>query len=379
MFEKPKTTRIFALMLTWQCNLNCVYCFEKFKTSNKQMDLDVAKRIILKEFSDFEKFGNDGIIKVDFFGGEPLLNFQLIKDLSEWIWEQNFSINYILSVTTNGTLLNDEMKDWFTLHKEHFRLILSVDGTDEMQRENRGCNEDKLPIDFVRKTWPNLYLKSTMSKNSLKTFGDGVIYMLEKGYNVSSSIAIGVPWDKEDAEIYKRELGKIADYYLMHMEINPMPLFTRVFAELMEPYCNHTPMKNCGTGTTMLAYDVDGTPYPCHLFLPIVHGKDNRDEISKINFKDNDSLFDDECRKCGMMRICRTCYGFNYNDRGSVDKRDKNVCRMLLAEAQVLSAFQINYLVKIGKERKLTDSETFALEAAIKCHQLYKDFTFEVK
>ena len=366
-------------MLTWQCNLNCVYCFEKFKTSNKQMELDVAKRIILKEFSDFEKFGNDGIIKVDFFGGEPLLNFQLIKDLSEWIWEQNFPINYVLSVTTNGTLLNDEMKDWFTLHKEHFRLILSVDGTDEMQRENRGCSEGKLPIDFVRETWPNLYLKSTMSKNTLKTFGDGVIYMLEKGYNVSSSIAIGVPWDKEDAEIYKRELEKIADYYLTHMEINPMPLFTRVFAELMEPYCNHTPMKNCGTGTTMLAYDVDGTPYPCHLFLPIVHGKDNKDEILKINFKDNDSLFDDECRKCGMMRICRTCYGFNYNDRGNVNKRDKNVCLMLLAEAQVLSAFQINYLVKIGKKRKLTDSETFALEAAIKCYQLYKDFTFEVK
>ena len=379
MFEKPKTTRIFALMLTWQCNLNCMYCFEKFKTSNKQMELDVAKRIILKEFSDFEKFGNDGIIKVDFFGGEPLLNFQLIKDLSEWIWEQNFPINYVLSVTTNGTLLNYEMKDWFTLHKEHFRLILSVDGTDEMQRENRGCSEGKLPIDFVRETWPNLYLKSTMSKNTLKTFGDGVIYMLEKGYNVSSSIAIGVPWDKEDAEIYKRELEKIADYYLTHMEINPMPLFTRVFAELMEPYCNHTPVKNCGTGTTMLAYDVDGTPYPCHLFLPIVHGKDNKDEILKINFKDNDSLFDDECRKCGMMRICRTCYGFNYNDRGNVNKRDKNVCLMLLAEAQVLSAFQINYLVKIGKKRKLTDSETFALEAAIKCYQLYKDFTFEVK
>lgn len=374
MFEKPKTKRIFALMLTWQCNLNCVYCFEKYKTKNKEMSLETAKNIILKEFGEFEKTGDDGIIKVDFFGGEPLLNFPVIRDLSEWIWQQKFSINYVLSVTTNGTLLNEEMKSWFRLHKEHFRLILSVDGTEEMQRINRGCKEENLPIEFVRDTWPELYLKSTMSKESLKTFADGVIYMLDKGYRVSSSIAIGVPWDDGDAQIYKRELEKIADYYLQHMEIEPMPLFTRVFAELMEPYCNQTPVKNCGTGTTMLAYDVDGTPYPCHLFLPIVHGKNRKDEISKIDFFDNDRMIDDDCRKCGMLRICRTCYGFNYNDRGDVNKRDKRVCSMLLVEAQVLSAFQINYLVKMARMRKLTDSETFALKAAIKCHHLYKDF-----
>lgn len=377
MFEKAKTTRIIALMLTWQCNLNCIYCFEKFKTNNKVMSLDTAKRIIDKEFKDFEQSGDKGILKVDFFGGEPLLNFNLIKDLSEWIWEQDYPINYVLSVTTNGTLLNDEMKKWFTTHKKHFRLILSVDGTEEMQRNNRGCRQEQLPIDYVRETWPDLYLKSTMSKESLKTFAEGVIYMLEKGYNVASSIAIGEDWDKDDAAIYRRELEKLAEYYLEHIDIEPMPLYTRVFAELMEPFCNNTPIKGCGTGTSMAAYDVDGTAYPCHLFLPVVHGKNIKKELAEIDFYDNDKLFDDDCRKCGFAQICRTCYGFNFNDRGNVNKRDKRVCEMLLAEAQVLSAFQINYLVKISKTRKLAYNESYALKAAIKCYEKYKDFTFE--
>lgn len=341
------------------------------------MSLETAKQIIEKEFKEFEDSGDKGIFKVDFFGGEPLLNFNLIKELSEWIWQQNYKIQYVLSVTTNGTLLNDHMKEWFTAHKDHFRLILSVDGTEEMQRKNRGCEQDKLPIDFVRETWPDLYLKSTMSKDSLKTFADGAIYMLEKGYKVSSSIAIGVDWDKDDAIIYKRELEKLADYYLDNIEVEPMPLFTRVFAELSDSNINRTPVKNCGTGTTMAAYDVDGKSYPCHLFLPVVHGKDIKKEISEINFYDNDRMFDDECRKCKLSPICRTCYGFNFNERGDVNRRDKRVCEMLLVEAQVISAFQINYLVKLKKTRELSAAEMFALTTALKCHELYKDFTFE--
>lgn len=377
MIYKPKTSRIFALMLTWQCNLNCVYCFEKHKASNKVMSLSTAKEIIRKEFTAFEQTGDQGEIKVDFFGGEPLLRFQLIKELSEWIWEQHYKVNYVLSVTTNGTLLNDEMKEWFTKNKEHLRLILSVDGTDEMQCMNRGCPSDKLPIEFVRKTWPDLYLKSTMSRDSLQTFGDGVIYLLEQGYHVASSIAVGVKWQEGDAEIYKRELTKVANYYMTHPEVEVMPLFSRIFGELLEPFCNELPPKGCGTGTTMAAYDVDGKAYPCHLFLPVVHGKNIDKELSEIDFYDNERMFDDSCLDCGMKQICRTCYGFNFIERGDVCKRDKTTCKMLLAEAQVISAFQVNYLMLRSKTQELNGEELLMLQAAVKCYETFKDFSFD--
>ena len=376
MNKKTKTTRVIALMLTWQCNLNCVYCFEKHKATNKIMSLETAKDIIRKEFAAIEASPEGGAIKVEFFGGEPLLRFDLIKELSEWIWSQDFPIGYELSVTTNGSLLNDEMRAWFTEHKKQLRLIMSVDGTDEMQCMNRGCPTDKLPIDFVRETWPDSYLKSTMSRDSLNTYGDGVIYLLEKGYNVASSIAVGVKWQEGDDVIYKRELEKVCNYYLAHPEKEIMAFYNRTFLEALEPYFNQIPVKNCGAGTTMAAYDVDGRAYPCHLFLPVVHGKDLYDELNKIDFSDRERMFDESCRQCGLKSICRTCYGFNYNERGDVSRRDKTVCRMQLAEIQVISAFQINYLMARSKERNLSGEELLRLQAAVKCYEKYKDFSF---
>ncbi|MBQ9558915.1 MAG: 4Fe-4S cluster-binding domain-containing protein [Bacteroidaceae bacterium] len=379
MIKGPKTTRIFALMLTWQCNLNCVYCFEKHKSANKVMSLETAKAIINKEFSEMAARQDGGIIKVEFFGGEPLLRFSVIKELTEWIKKKDFGVGYELSVTTNGSLLNDEMKAWFTANKKHVRMIMSVDGTDEMQCMNRGCPSDKLPIDFIRETWPDSYLKSTMSRDSLPTYGDGVIYLLEKGYNVASSIAVGVKWQEGDDVIYKRELEKLANYYLSHPEKEVMAFFNRTFLEILEPYCNQTPPKNCGTGTTMATYDVDGKAYPCHLFLPIVHGRNIDKELNSIDFTDNERMFDDSCRQCKLKPICRTCYGFNFLERGDVCKRDKTMCRMQLAEVQVISAFQIHRLMQQSRTRKLTGEELLQLEAAAKCYQTYKDFTFGVE
>ncbi|MFR9507796.1 MAG: radical SAM protein [Rikenellaceae bacterium] len=377
MTQKPKTSRIIALMLTYSCNLNCVYCFEKHKSNDpsKRMTFEIAKEIIEKEFSAFQESGDKGSLKVDFFGGEPLLNFGLIQRLAEWIWQQDFKINYVLSVTTNGSLLNDDMKKWFTEHKEHFRLILSVDGNEHMQMNNRGCSQEDLPIDFVRQTWPDLYLKMTMGRDSLPTFADGLIHLCEKGYNVSGSIAIGEKWTHEDAMIYKEQLEKIAEYYLCHPDVTPTHLFNRVWGEMLDPvYDLELPPKNCGTGTTMAAYDVDGYPYPCHLFLPIVHGKEIREDLKKIDFFDKARMIDEDCRKCGLLKICRTCYGYNYIERGDVNKRDKCLCEMLLVEAVVISAFQVKYLMQ--RKDTLDSEQLLALKAAIKCYETYKDFEF---
>ncbi len=364
-----KPTRIISLVLTWQCNLNCVYCFEKFKSKHKVMTLDVAKQIIQKEFSKFAETDKDGKIIVDYFGGEPLLNFQLIKELSEWTWAQDFPFEYVFSVTTNGTLLNQEMMDWFTQNKERTQMILSVDGTEEMQRENRGCDMRNIPMEFIHKTWPHMYFKVTLSKSTLDTFAQGTIYLLDKGYNTAASFAMGVDWTPEEAQVYKQELQKIADYFLEHLDREPISLLNNVYKELMEPNINQTPNLCCGVNNTTLAYDVDGTSYPCHLFMPLVTGKNLQKEIAEIDFS-REGVIDEECSKCGLLRICRTCYGFNYNERGNVNKRDKSNCAMLLAEAQVVSEFQIKRYVAISKQRQLKDEELYALSAAIKCQEL---------
>jgi uncharacterized protein len=102
------TRKTIMLMITYQCNLDCVYCYEKGKRSNRSMDIEVAKKIIEQAFIENESICEE--IEFDFMGGEPLLEFEKIKKIAEWMWNRNWSKPYILYATTNGTLLNDEMK-----------------------------------------------------------------------------------------------------------------------------------------------------------------------------------------------------------------------------------------------------------------------------
>lgn len=375
MFSQPDSARVVSLMLTWACNLNCTYCFEKFKTKGREMSLDMAKRILSEEFAMMKEKEKPGKLKVEFFGGEPLIKFDVIKGVTEWIENNDPGVDYLLFVTSNGTLLDDEKKQWFTRHKDKIRIVMSVDGSEEMQETNRGHLAGKVPIDFVRKTWPELHFKSTISRANLHNLANGIIYLLEKGHVVAPNLAQGEDWQDGDEIIYKRELEKLADWHLEHPDREPMNIFNQPFFALLEPHFSKTPQKNCGTGTTMATYDVDGTMYPCHLFVPITHGRKNAiEEIDKIDFYDDDSLIDDSCRNCGMLRICKTCYGFDFKDRGSVKKRDKRACKMKLVEAQVISDFQINWFMMLQKKRSLSSMELFGLKGAIKCHQLFHDF-----
>ena len=132
-----KTTRVCTLMITHSCNLNCLYCFEKHK-SNKKMSFDTAREILKKEYASYKGNPQRERLAIELFGGEPLTNFNLIKQIYEWTKEQNLPFNYIFQITTNGTLLNDSIKEWLRQRKSDFRLVMSVDGTEAIaKREQR--------------------------------------------------------------------------------------------------------------------------------------------------------------------------------------------------------------------------------------------------
>lgn len=360
---KKKKGKIVALILTHSCNLNCVYCFEKHKSS-KSMSLDTAISIVQNEVQKVSTDIHIDYVKFDLFGGEPLLRFDLIKDLVEYSITNISGAEFYFSVTTNGTLLTEDINKWFAKHKDVVELIMSVDGSAVTQRKNRGCDKDLLPIDFVTETWPDLYLKMTVSSYSLNNFGQETIDLLEKGYNVSCALEVGNQWKEGDDITYMRELEKLAEYYLNNTDKKPAPIFWRLYGELLVD----EPLKNCGCGTTMVSYDTDGRPYPCHMFVPLVHGKEIWEDLQKIDFTDRKSLEDPECTHCSIKKLCRTCYGFNYNQRGSVVKRDKSTCKMFLAEAKVVSGFLIQYLMK-NKEH-LSIEEVKMLQGALKCYEL---------
>jgi len=336
------------------------------------MPLDLAKKIILKEFEYVERSEINDALKIDLFGGEPLLNFKFIKEFSEWLWQQDIKIPYIIYATTNGTLLDVDKQVWFREHKDDIVLVMSVDGDSGMQLENRGCDVRKLPIEFAHELWPDQPFKMTISKNTVRDLSRGVISLVKKGYLVESRLAQGESWEATDADIYREELVKLARFYLDNPRYEPNSLFMRFYGDVL---IDQAPLKFCGSGTNMIAYGVDGKTYPCHMFSPVVLGRDVSEALRHVDFNTTNELVEESCKTCKMLRVCPTCIGFNYLKRGDVGKRDKLMCRLLKEEAYVASAFQIEYYMK--KKDMLSEEEKVKLKAALKTYELVQDCTFE--
>lgn len=372
--DKFHTTRICSLMVTHKCNLNCIYCFEKHKEIGQMMmTFDTAKDILLKEFVMFErkKRQPNERFAIEFFGGEPLVNLELIKSVYNWVVKLDLPFPLMFQTTTNGTLFSSSTLEWFTSVKDDFRVVVSIDGSDVMHNKNRGISTSKIPMDFISKNWPNSYFKMTVSKETLPYYAQGIIELTQKGYKVPSSLAEGVNWDKKDAEIYKQQLLMIGSFYLQNPQYKLDQPFDMSFDKLL--YDSPIPPKNCGVGTNTQIYDTDGKAFPCHLFLPIVHGKEGIMQIlDDLDFYDDSSLINDDCLMCPISKLCRTCYGYNLLDRGDIKSRNLTKCKMLLIELQVISSFQIQYYMQ--RKESLSDADMEKLSSALIGYVLLHDY-----
>ena len=335
--------KICMLMVTHSCNLNCSYCYEKFK-SDINMDVDLAKSIISKEAQCVLNSSQFEEMQVDFMGGEPLVNFSLIKEIVEWLETGAIPVPWICFASTNGTLLTEERKEWFRKHKTSICLGTSYDGTESMQQKNRKSKQNSIDLAFMHELWPLQPFKMTVSKETLPNLAEGYIEMQRNGYPVEVSLAQGVEWSIDDARLYKEQLTLLMNASLNDSSIKPMNRLTRLLS-IRDTYSESEGLsKYCGTGTGMITYDVDGQTYGCHLFSPIVLGKE-RAEISKaIDWNDPLIMSHPVCNRCLLRCWCSTCCGYNYKDRGAVNKRDMHWCGMLLAEAFVACEYQLSLL-----------------------------------
>lgn len=363
LWEKEQEIRkTCMLMITHKCNLNCSYCYENFK-SDLQMNFEVAINSIKKEITKVKRSKKINGLEIDLMGGEPMMNFPLIKNLVEWAEQGNISVPYIFSMTTNGTLFGKEEKEWFKKHKKSIVCCCSYDGNNIMQETNRGKDSKEIDLDFFVKTWPFQSLHMTISKETLPNLSNGVLNAQKKGYSIEVSLAEGIKWTKEDSAIYKRELEKLANFYLENTQYKPINLLLR-YLNIVNPDKDKKSIKKfCGTGTYMTTYDLDGKAYGCHMFSPIVLDK-NAKQIEEINFKCNSIANDSTCKKCVLKHFCPTCAGFNYKYRKNSGTRDKNKCALHLQEAIISAKFQIKFIAK--QKNKLTIEDAQHINQAIK-------------
>lgn len=371
-YEGSTRRRTCMLMVTHACNLNCTYCYETHKR-NAYMDTDLAKEIILREAQFVSESDTFDELEIDFMGGEPFMNFPLIKSVVEWLEQGVISVPWICFATTNGTLLTDEIKAWLREHKDNFILGASYDGTVKMQSTNRGTDKYKLDLDFFREVWPTQPLHMTISKETLPTLAEGVLDMQARGHKVEGGLAEGIDWTVDDALMYREQLSILKDAYLKDTTLTPLNGLSRYVIIYDLPATEKVQQKWCGTGKYMATYDIDGKKYGCHMFTPVVLGK-NALLSDTVEWDSLESTADDYCKTCVLRNFCPTCPGFNYKYRGHIAVRDKRWCLMVLAEAITACEFQVE---RIAAMDKLDEKDAQHGQAALEAYQVLRHLDIE--
>lgn len=359
MAELIKINKKAMLLITEECNLNCVYCYEHFKNHAK-MDFATAK-VILDEFYSNTLPGDTVLIEV--FGGEAFTNFNLIKQIDDYVMNKYGDRTNLFETTTNGTLVHGEIQKWLYDRRDRYDISLSLDGTRDMHNKNRPFlsgdgSYDKIDIDFFLNTWSDCQAKLTMSTLSMPNLAEGIMHLHELGFVCDATLSTGVNWNFEDNyDVLARELGKLVDFYTENPKLKLCTMLNYdlrlVFATLDRE------LRFCGAGELTVCYDLKGNKYPCQGFAPVSIGK--QAEI----FKDYDInkltlTKDNPCVKCRFFFLCANCYSANFCITGCTHLVDINLCKAYRLCILASSHIQFN---RLSQKEKFTDDDRLILKA----------------
>lgn len=332
-----------GLIITHACNLNCVYCYERNKSS-RFMSFDRARSLIEPLLLETGE-----PLMVMLMGGEPLLAFPLIQSLIEYT-EENRALwkrDCFFFASTNGTLLDDAKKTWFHEHRSRVTLALSFDGVPSSQNENRCLSADRVDLDYFIQNWPQQRIQMTINANTVNRMAEGVLYLTERGAQVNASVAYEADeWSDEAIAIYLDQLLQLMDYYLDHPDrpliyqfLHPLEEYVRSIEEEV------TQGQQCGAGCGFVMFDDDGSSYPCHMLSSLVLPEKALDMASSLDISAL-SFQDPRCAGCPFAVACPTCMGSNLIYRGDAALRDETHCKLQQLEVRVCLRYMASLLGK---------------------------------
>ncbi len=349
-FKKRKTVvKALCLHIAHDCNLACRYCFAEegeYHGRRALMSYEVGKKAL-----DFliANSGNREHLEVDFFGGEPLMNWDVVKRLVEYgrSQEEKHHKKFRFTLTTNGVLLNDEIMEF--CNKEMSNVVLSLDGRKEVNDHMRPFRNGKGSYDLIVPKFQKFaelrgdkdyFVRGTFTNKNLD-FGEDVLHYADLGFKKMSMEPV-VAEPSEDYAIREEDLPQIlaeydrlaAEYVKRHKEGRGFTFF-HFMVDLKQGPCVAKRLSGCGSGTEYLAVTPWGDLYPCHQFV----GKEefllgNVDTgVTNTAIRDEFKLCNvyakEKCRDCFARFYCSGgCAANSYNFHGSITDAYDIGCEM---------------------------------------------------
>lgn len=334
-----KGVKALCLMMTEDCNLRCGYCFADGGNCKDLMPFEVAKNAI--DYVAANSAGRNNI-DIDFFGGEPLLNYECLVKTVKYARniEEKFNKHFKFTVTTNGVLLDEAKRIWLNDNMDN--IVLSLDGrrevNDRMRKTTNGKGSYEIIIDnliemvklrkdkehYIRGTYTHFNLGFSKDVDYMRKLGfknislEPVVASLEKDYSIK----------QEDLPIIKKEYENLAKEYK-----NSDYLF---FHFLVGGSCGAKRLAGCGAGNEYLAVAPDGKIFACHQFVgdeAFALNEELAEKFDNINVNSKE-----KCKNCwAKFHCCGGCHANNVHYGGNLSEPYEIGCE--IRKMQLEAAF----------------------------------------
>lgn len=377
-------TKNCTLQVTENCNLACTYCYQICKSSHR-MPFDIAKKYIDVLLTDKDIEENYESIILDFIGGEPLLEIDLIDKVVDYfkykavMLSSKFAYRFRISICTNGILyFNPKVQKFIKKNAKDLSFSVSLDGNKKLHDACRVFPDGSPSYELVVKAinhYKNTYgqlpgTKMTLSPENIDYTFDALLNMINLGYtNVFANCIYEAEWSNNHATTLYNQLKLLTDY-IYDNDLEEYLFISLFDNNMFTPMSIKDDSNWCGGNGEMLAVDHNGTIYPCLRYMKSSLG----DSVEPITCGDISNGIDhkvlevmqkvtrtsqstEECINCPIATGCSWCTAYNYQSTGSINKRVTNICIMHKARS-LANAYYWN---KMYRKHNMTDRFTIHL------------------